>query len=575
MSHGEHRLRRRTLSLGVGFAAAIVALAIFIAIGAPARPAAAQSAPSIVDTQFNILWNTEVTVSALVENGEVLESVVFFYTVLPEGAITRQVAEIVPGDVTRVTASIPTNQANTWIPAGSEIEWFWELTATGGEPVETPREVFRYQDPRYDWQEISDGNLTVFFYANENLARQMLNSGVEAIGTMSALLGIELDIPIRIYAWANPGDATGVERVQSEAFEELVVTGGTRVLADLLHVFQPTRWVVRHELTHVLTKIAGEGGIGQLPSWLDEGTATYAEGDWRSRRGQAINFAVDNDSLLAVRGMASVSNRPGEIDLFYGQSADLVTFLIDEFGEDDFAALFAVFKRGSTVDNALETVYGFNRDGLDDAYRAGLGLDPLVRGEDRSTTIEDEAPNPVGEATPQPSETAPSEAAPEQPDAEAEAVGAGRSDDDIAARQAEIDRQLENRRLRPLFTSSGGFPWEEVVTGVGAVGLVLGGILLWNLLGRAPSQVPATDGGAAGGAPDGSGSTALFWSPERPSDRAPSGASALSGSSVTADEPSPGRAASSEAPSSGETWSGWRRPDGAQDDAESERPDAE
>ena len=40
--------------------------------------------------------------------------------------------------------------------------------------------------------------------------------------------------------WANPEDGGVFEQRESESFEQQVITGGTRVLADLVHIYQPT-----------------------------------------------------------------------------------------------------------------------------------------------------------------------------------------------------------------------------------------------------------------------------------------------------------------------------------------------
>ena len=355
-----------------------VAAAGAVFSAAPGVAAQAPDGPEVLSTQQRNDFPSMVEFSALVENGDAVDSAILFYTVRPEGAITRLVADLTRGDVVRLSATIPTNRQGIYIPAGADIEWFWELTTTDGDTIQTDPQVYRYEDPRYTWQTVTAGTLSVYYYADEDGAQRLLEAGTEVLVEMSALLNVSVETPISIYVWQQPSDAVGVERVESEAFEELVITGGTRVLADLLHVFQPTRWVVRHELTHILTKLAGEGGIGRLPAWLDEGTATYAEGDWRSRRGGALNFAVNNDQLLSVRSLGSVTNIPGQVDLFYGQSGALVSYLIDEFGPEQFAGLFAVFKQGSTVDNALINVYGLDRDALDTRFRASVGLEPRV-----------------------------------------------------------------------------------------------------------------------------------------------------------------------------------------------------
>ena len=328
---------------------------------------------------------------------------------------------------------------------------------------------------------------------------------------MAEILGIAELIPIKVYVWANTDDARQVERILSEGFEESVVTGGTRVLADLVHIYQPSRWVIRHELTHVLTKIAGEGPYGDLPAWLDEGTATISEDDWRSRRGAVLDWAIENDRLLPLRSMESTSNRPDEVDLFYGQSAALVTWLIAEFGQDKMAELFAVFKAGSNVENALLEVYGMGRDAIDDAWRASVGLPPRERGEDRSTEIEDEVisgpeiadeedqadadPGAGDEQEQAAQEQAAEPAAGDQAESgsgsqseeqqpeQAEAVsGSSRSQAEIDERRAEIDRRQQERRPAPVFDVAGEFRWEYVLVGVAGALLLISAVWLVRVL---------------------------------------------------------------------------------------------
>ena len=504
-------------------AALAVGLAALALLAAP-RPAGAQAAPEVRDTQIAIDFPRELTFSALVENADALAEAVLFYKILPESALTRRPAEIQRGDVTRLTAALPTGRDQIYVPAGADIEWYWQLTTTDGSPLETARQIYRYEDPRYEWRSVSEGLLTFHYYEDEERARGFLRAGLETLASMGALLDVRLAFPVRAYLWSNQSDASGVARSRSETFDELVLTGGTRALADLLHIFQPTAWVLRHELTHILAKQAGEGGIGSLPSWIDEGTATYAEGDWRSRRGNALAFAAQADALFNVRSMGSVTNQPGRIDVFYGQAADLVTLLIDDFGAEEFAHLFAVFNEGSTVDNALQTVYGFDRDGLDALYRQSLGVAPRGSGEDLSTSIEDEPiPAPsvgeegAGEAIGTPGEQAGS--------AE-DVAAAGRTGAEIDARQAEIEGRLAARRSAPTFGAGDGFPWAGVVTGLGGGALLISLVLVWLLLlERRPAAPAAATAVGPAAPPPGPGGGWAGWRgrdgeepPNRPTD---------------------------------------------------------
>jgi len=88
---------------------------------------------------------------------------------------------------------------------------------------------------------------------------------------------------------------------------------------------------------------------------------------------------VKRDRLLSVRSMTSPTGDPDKVTLFYGEAWSLVSFMVKEYGDAKFAQLYAVFKDGSTTDNALQEVYGFNQDGLEDAWRASLGLAPRQR----------------------------------------------------------------------------------------------------------------------------------------------------------------------------------------------------
>ena len=488
-------------------AAVAVALALFV--GAGLGSARAQGGPAIDGTQIVNQFPTYLTFSAIVSGAAApVQEAVLLYRVPPEGSRTRAAGEVTQGDIPRLVVDVPVNSATTYIPVGADIVWSWEVTLTDGTAITSAEQTFRYEDPRYEWQSIQEGALIVHYYADEDAARRLLEVGAEAVARMSALLGITLDFPIRLYLWRIPQDAGGVEQIESQAFEQVIETGGSRVLADLVHIFDPTRWVVAHEATHVLTKIAGEGGIGRIPAWLDEGTATYAEGDWASRRGFAVDIAIANDDLLSVNSLSSSPGDPSRIEQFYGQSAALVQFLIDEYGPEQFAQLFAVFKEGSTVDNALQTVYAFDTGGLDDAYRVSVGLGPRERGEDRSTRIEDEGiatPAPT-EPAPAPTEAAPAapeaEAAPAAPEAEAAPAPAAageteseRTSEEIAERTAEIQRRQETRRL-PADFGGGGFPWAEVLVGVGGGAVAAGALLLLLLIGRRPMPALAPSGGA-------------------------------------------------------------------------------
>ncbi len=494
-------MTRPGMLIAVLFPVLIAVLAAWVGLTAvPQIGAQSADGPVVQGTRFENDWPDSVTASALVDDASDIESATFLYAILPEGALTREAAEIVSGDVTRVSAEFPTRNPMLWIPAGADFEWRWEFVTTDGERFETEPQIWRYEDPRFEWESLTSGDLEVVYYDDRGVAEQMLSEGLLALEEISPFLGLDELIPIKVYVWANPSDAREVERIESESFEESVITGGTRVLADLVHIYQPSRWVVRHELTHVLTKLAGEGPYGDLPAWLDEGMATIAEGDWLDRRGGALRYAINNDLVLSLRSMESPSNIPGYVDIFYGQSAAIVLFLLEEYGTEAMNDLFQIFKEGSSVEDALQTVYGLGRTEVDNAWRDSVGLPPRDEEADRSTAIEDEViggPQVAEEDEPAPDqEQADAEQSAEQSaettedqaedDRADESVAAARSEDDIAERTAEIQRRQDERRAAPVFASAEPFPWEYPLIGVAAALVLLSGLMLVRVLSRTP-----------------------------------------------------------------------------------------
>jgi hypothetical protein len=130
---------------------------------------------------------------------------------------------------------------------------------------------------------------------------------------------------------------------------------------------------LRHELAHVVTAIAGEGPYTSLPAWLDEGTAVYQQHDPEGF-GAAVESAISRGNVLSLRSITSYPGDPDKVNLFYGQSWSVVSYLVDTYGEAKFAELFAEIKSGKTTDNALEAVYGFDQGGLDNEWRESHGL---------------------------------------------------------------------------------------------------------------------------------------------------------------------------------------------------------
>ncbi len=136
--------------------------------------------------------------------------------------------------------------------------------------------------------------------------------------------------------------------------------------------------ILRHELAHVVVDNAVKGPFGDLPAWLNEGTAVYAQSKPDADETSALKDAIANNDVLSLGSISSSTSAlsASKVSVFYGESWSLVSFLINTYGDDKYAQLLATLKSGSTMDEAFQSVYGFDQAGFEAAWRQSVGLPP-------------------------------------------------------------------------------------------------------------------------------------------------------------------------------------------------------
>jgi hypothetical protein len=99
----------------------------------------------------------------------------------------------------------------------------------------------------------------------------------------------------------------------------------------------------------------------------------HAQGNPDPRLQAELKKLLDENKIFSVRSLSSAfSAKTEEALISYTQSQSLVEFLIQNYGKDKILHLLNIFKEGSTTDDALMEVYGFDQDGLDNLWRESL-----------------------------------------------------------------------------------------------------------------------------------------------------------------------------------------------------------
>ena len=261
------------------------------------------------------------------------------------------------------------------IPPGATVWWRWRVVDDLGQEYRSPRQDVVYDDDRFDWRMHTMDNITFYWYAGgSGFGRRVADSVRDGLANLQ--LGRNLTAPVKAFVYESGDDLRGAV-LFSQSW-----TGGLAFTSHniLLIAVDPAEYDtyipgVIHELAHLLVRELTFNCFGNLPNWLEEGLATYAEGDLASYQLTALEEAIANDELISLRSLnSSFPADHSGAHLSYAQSRSLVNYLITERGWTKMQELLTVFAGGETYEQAIERVYGMDLDDLQAAWLHSLEL---------------------------------------------------------------------------------------------------------------------------------------------------------------------------------------------------------
>jgi hypothetical protein len=344
---------------------------------------AAFAAPmgDVKEDQIEINFPESATFSATLSSDSEIQSVVLEY-----GNEQQTCGEVLAKAFPQFTPSKTVNVEWTWDmrqsgsqPPGAQLWWRWRYTDANGKEMVSETQTATWLDDVHPWQTLTSGQLRVHYYdLDKAFAQRMLDAGLEGMARNASEAGLTTEDPVDIYVYPNYDD------LRDAILYEPSWTGG-QAFSDQNIVIMGTSgsdsgWdeaTVIHELTHVLVGHFTFSCLGDVPQWLNEGLAVYSEGPLDAQFQNSLNRAIENDTLLSVRSISgSFSEVSDKANLSYGQSYSLVNFLIETYGQDKMTELLVGLRDGLTLDQALQQTYGFDVDGLEDAWRQAIGAQP-------------------------------------------------------------------------------------------------------------------------------------------------------------------------------------------------------
>jgi hypothetical protein len=244
--------------------------------------------------------------------------------------------------------------------AFSRVEYWFEVVVDGGQTVSSSREVFPYEDNRFDWQNRQSGPFRVHWYDGDAAFGQELldvaQRGLQqAQSWLPVATPVEPDEIIDIYTYAS-----------KEEMRSTLLLGGTNWVAghadpdmQLIVVSIPPgpeqstemERQIPHELMHTLLYLTVGPEYYKLPTWLIEGLASVNEIYPNPYYHTILSQAAARDGLLSFSDICQ--NFPADASgayLAYAQADSFTRYLFDQYGAEGLETLVETYRQSSELD---------------------------------------------------------------------------------------------------------------------------------------------------------------------------------------------------------------------------------
>jgi hypothetical protein len=348
-----------------------------------AVPVRAQTSIQLISDVASLSFPETATFKAEFKAGANITSVVLEY-----GMDQLTCGTVVAKAFPQFTAAGDVQVEWTWdmrqsgsVPPGATLWWHWLVEDANSVQFTSPTQTIIWLDNTHSWQVISGGNINLHYYdGGQSFGQTLHDAAVQALVRLSQDVGISSEKPVDIYIYANTNDLKDAilyepSWIGGQAFPEtnIIIIG---VSTDQLDWGKSTE---AHELTHVLVGHLTFSCLGFIPTWLNEGLAMYGEGGPAAPEMTQFEQAKTANQLLALSSLAGAfSDEANRANVSYTEAYSVVNYLIQTYGREKMTALLLALRNGNTIDEALQLSYGFDTNGLEDAWRGSIGAAPRV-----------------------------------------------------------------------------------------------------------------------------------------------------------------------------------------------------
>lgn len=267
------------------------------------------------------------------------------------------------------------------------VDFWFRVTLQGGEKVETSPSRFYYNDNRFPWKTVTDGNIRVHWYTGDDAfaqqARDIARIGLQKTGET---LSVTPSHPMDVYVYALGADLQSAMQIGGETLSlggEASPDLGVALVVVSPGLEQSTAMEtnIPHELAHLLTYELVGPRYSRLPLWLREGIASMAE-PANPDYAQILSHAQDQDALLRMSELCDgFPPEMSRILLAYAQSESFTRFIVNHYGDSGLVSLAHAYADGLDCEQGPIRALGKSLDELEREWLGGespVAATPIV-----------------------------------------------------------------------------------------------------------------------------------------------------------------------------------------------------
>ena len=186
-----------------------IVLALAVLIGFLVLPAQlmAQETIKIMDQTWDAEFRDHITFTLNAASEAEIVEVDLYYQVVGQVATSRNEADFTPGASIEAEFEIDQTKPENYLPPGTELNYWWKVVDANGNELKTEKETLLYLDDRYDWQNLQNERLSLYWYeGDDSFGQELFDRANEALDTLELDMGIAVENAVKIFIYASHSD---------------------------------------------------------------------------------------------------------------------------------------------------------------------------------------------------------------------------------------------------------------------------------------------------------------------------------------------------------------------------------